>query len=80
MFLCGVTLTIGLQNTFQFFFQVHKIKVVVIAFTNSITMMMMQGTTLFYFGLLVVLFGWPLIGMIIEAFGFFYLFRCTHTL
>ena len=79
MFLCGVTLTIGLQNTFQFFFQVHKIKVIVIANRGNITMMM-QGTTLFYFGLLVVLFGWPLIGMIIEAFGVFYLFRCTHTL
>merc|ERR1712223_2336157 len=49
---------IGLERTFRFFFQYHKIK----------------GSTAFFGGILVVLFGYPLIGMIIEAYGFIVLF------
>merc|ERR1712077_132991 len=48
----------GLERTFRFFFQYHKIK----------------GSTAFFGGILVVLFGYPLIGMIIESYGFIVLF------
>lgn len=59
LFICGVALVIGLERTFRFFFQKHKIK----------------GSSCFLGGILVVLLGWPLIGMIIEVYGFVLLFR-----
>lgn len=49
---------IGLERTFRFFFQRHKLK----------------GSGAFFGGILVVLFGWPLVGMIIEIYGFVVLF------
>lgn len=49
---------IGLERTFRFFFQRYKLK----------------STALFFGGILLVLIGWPLIGMIIEFYGFFLLF------
>jgi hypothetical protein len=55
---------IGLERTFRFFFQRYK----------------MKSTALFFGGILLVLIGWPLIGMIIEFYGFFLLFgfvTCT---
>jgi len=58
LFLSGLAFVIGLERTFRFFFQYHKIK----------------GTSAFFGGILVVLFGYPLIGMIIEAYGFIVLF------
>jgi len=58
LFLSGVTLVIGARNTFSFFFQQHKIK----------------GSSCFFGGIFLVLIGWPIIGMIVEAFGFVNLF------
>ena len=58
LFLSGLAFVIGLERTFRFFFQYHKIK----------------GTSAFFGGILVVLFGYPLIGMIVEAYGFIVLF------
>merc|ERR1711997_779326 len=58
LFLSGLAFVIGLERTFRFFFQYHKIK----------------GSTAFFGGIFVVLFGYPLVGMIIEAYGFFVLF------
>ena len=58
LFLSGLAFVIGLERTFRFFFQYHKIK----------------GTSAFFGGILVVLLGYPLIGMIIEAYGFIVLF------
>jgi hypothetical protein len=49
---------IGFERTFRFFFQRYKIK----------------ATLLFFGGILIVLVGWPLIGMIVEIYGFFLLF------
>lgn len=49
---------IGFERTFRFFFQRYKIK----------------ATALFFGGIAIVLFGWPLIGMIVEIYGFFLLF------
>ncbi len=49
---------IGFERTFRFFFQRYKLK----------------STALFFGGILLVLIGWPLIGMIIEFYGFFLLF------
>ena len=58
LFLCGLAFVIGLERTFRFFFQRHKLR----------------GSTAFFGGILIVLFGWPLIGMIIEMYGFIVLF------
>ncbi len=58
LFISGLSLVIGLERTFRFFFQQHKLK----------------GTAAFMGGILVVLVGWPLVGMIIETYGFILLF------
>ncbi|XP_013108022.1 vesicle transport protein GOT1B isoform X1 [Stomoxys calcitrans] len=58
LFLSGLGCVIGLERTFRFFFQRHKIK----------------GSIAFFGGIFVVLMGFPIIGMIIESYGFFALF------
>lgn len=58
LFIVGLTIVIGLQRTARSFFQVQKIK----------------GTAAFLGGILIVLFGWPFVGMIIEVYGFVSLF------
>ena len=59
LFLSGLAFVIGLERTFRFFFQSHKVR----------------GTASFFGGILVVLLGWPLVGMVIELYGFVVLFR-----
>lgn len=59
LFLVGLGCVIGLQRTFRFFFQKHKAK----------------ASAAFFGGIFVVLLGWPLVGMIIETYGFVLLFR-----
>ncbi|XP_067936191.1 vesicle transport protein GOT1B-like [Watersipora subatra] len=58
LFLAGLAFLIGLDRTFKFFFQSHK----------------WRGSCFFFGGIFVVLLGWPVIGMIIECYGFFLLF------
>ncbi|XP_039767187.1 vesicle transport protein GOT1B isoform X1 [Ornithorhynchus anatinus] len=58
LFVAGLAFVIGLERTFRFFFQKHK----------------MKATGFFLGGVFVVLVGWPLIGMILEIYGFFLLF------
>ncbi|XP_059080655.1 vesicle transport protein GOT1B-like isoform X2 [Tigriopus californicus] len=58
LFLSGLAFVIGLERTFRFFFQWHKAR----------------GSIAFFGGISVVLFGYPLIGMLIECYGFFVLF------
>ncbi|KAI1309443.1 Vesicle transport protein GOT1B [Halotydeus destructor] len=58
LFIAGLAFIIGFERTFWFFFQKHKWK----------------GSTAFFAGMLVVLFGWPLVGMIVETYGFILLF------
>lgn len=58
LFICGLGCVIGLERTFRFFFQRHKFK----------------ATGFFVGGILVVLIGWPVIGMCLEMYGFFLLF------
>lgn len=58
LFISGLACVIGLERTFRFFFQWHKAK----------------GSTAFFGGILVVLFGYPLIGMLVEMYGFIVLF------
>ena len=58
LFLAGLAFIIGFERTFWFFFQRHKLK----------------GSSFFFTGTIVVLLGWPLIGMIIESYGFICLF------
>ncbi|XP_043932011.1 vesicle transport protein GOT1A isoform X2 [Protopterus annectens] len=59
LFLAGLAIIIGLRRTFTFFFQRPKLK----------------GTSFFLGGILVVLFRWPVIGMILETYGFVTLFK-----
>merc|ERR1712241_582926 len=58
LFISGLACVIGLERTFRFFFQWHKAK----------------GSAAFFGGILVVLLGWPLIGMCVELYGFVVLF------
>ena len=59
LFISGLACVIGLERTFRFFFQWHKAK----------------GSGAFFGGILVVLLGWPIIGMCVELYGFVVLFR-----
>nr|XP_058928815.1 vesicle transport protein GOT1A isoform X3 [Kogia breviceps] len=59
LFLTGLSLIIGLRKTFAFFFQKHKLK----------------GTSFFLGGVVIVLLRWPLLGMFLETYGFFNLFK-----
>ncbi|XP_024086777.2 vesicle transport protein GOT1A [Pongo abelii] len=59
LFLTGLSLIIGLRKTFLFFFQRHKLK----------------GTSFFLGGVVIVLLRWPLLGMFLETYGFFSLFK-----
>lgn len=58
LFIVGLTFVIGIERTLRFFFQMHKIK----------------GTACFFGGILIVLLGWPIVGMIVELYGFVSLF------
>ncbi|XP_058711496.1 vesicle transport protein GOT1A isoform X2 [Poecile atricapillus] len=59
LFLSGLVFIIGFRRTFTFFFQRSKLK----------------GTSFFFGGLIVVLMRWPILGMLLEAYGFISLFR-----
>uniref|UniRef100_F7CQX6 Golgi transport 1A n=1 Tax=Equus caballus TaxID=9796 RepID=F7CQX6_HORSE len=59
LFLVGLSLIIGLRKMLAFFFQRHKLK----------------GTSFFLGGVVIVLLRWPLLGMCLETYGFFNLFK-----
>lgn len=63
LFVSGLSFVIGLERTFRFFFQRHKVK----------------ATSFFLGGVFVVLIGWPIIGVVLEIYGFFLLFRWVYT-
>lgn len=58
LFLCGLTLIIGLHKTALFFARRQKLK----------------GTAAFTVGILLILFRWPLVGFLVELYGIFVLF------
>ncbi|KAL1130537.1 hypothetical protein AAG570_011783, partial [Ranatra chinensis] len=58
LFICGLASVIGLERTFRFFFQRHKVR----------------ATIAFFGGITVVLMGWPIVGMLMESYGFVLLF------
>jgi hypothetical protein len=59
LFLAGITLIIGPQKTFYFFARKNKIR----------------GSVCFIGGIfIVIVLKWPVIGMIVETFGFLNLF------
>uniref|UniRef100_A0A8D0G001 Golgi transport 1A n=1 Tax=Sphenodon punctatus TaxID=8508 RepID=A0A8D0G001_SPHPU len=59
LFLSGLAIIIGLRRTLSFFFQKQKLK----------------GTSFFLGGIIIVLLRWPLLGMLLETYGFISLFR-----
>ncbi|XP_005991774.1 vesicle transport protein GOT1A [Latimeria chalumnae] len=59
LFLIGIAAIIGLRRVFHFFFQRHKLK----------------GTSFFLGGIALVLLRLPLLGMILETYGFLILFQ-----
>ncbi|NXF96111.1 GOT1A protein, partial [Eubucco bourcierii] len=59
LFLSGLVFIIGIKRTFTFFFQRSK----------------MKGSSFFLGGVIIVLMRWPLLGMLLEAYGFINLFR-----
>ena len=59
LFISGLAFIIGIERTFWFFFQRHKLK----------------ASSAFFIGIFIVLFGWPIVGMCIETYGFLLLFR-----
>ncbi|BDA46156.1 Vesicle transport protein GOT1A [Coccomyxa sp. Obi] len=58
MFLCGVALTIGPQATVKFFLRKKNLK----------------GTMFFMAGVGLVVWGWAIVGMLVETYGFWLLF------
>ncbi|XP_047323990.1 vesicle transport protein GOT1-like [Impatiens glandulifera] len=58
LFLSGVALTIGFKSSLQFFLRPANYK----------------GTLSFGLGFFLVVIGWPVFGMILEAYGFIVLF------
>ncbi|XP_050222871.1 vesicle transport protein GOT1-like [Mercurialis annua] len=58
LFLSGLSLTIGLKSTMQFFIKRQNFK----------------GTISFGSGFFLIVIGWPIIGMMLEAYGFIILF------
>jgi len=59
LFVAGLACLIGFQRTYNFFFQTHKLK----------------GSSLFFSGIFLILIGWTMIGMVVEIYGFFVLFK-----
>mmetsp|Transcript_31442 Transcript_31442/g.76722 ORF Transcript_31442/g.76722 Transcript_31442/m.76722 type:complete len:144 (-) Transcript_31442:370-801(-) len=59
LFLAGICSIIGVMRTLKFFF----------GSTDKIV-----GTAVFFLGFILVLFRWPVIGMILELYGMFKLF------
>lgn len=66
LFITGICLIIGLERTIKFFFGPLKLK----------------GSLFFFGGVFIVLFGWPLVGMLVEIYGFIalfgYIFSYSH--
>merc|ERR1712166_388565 len=58
LFLAGVCTITGMEQTYNFFFRIDRLR----------------GTTCFFAGIIVVVFGWPVCGMLLESFGFINLF------
>ncbi|CAA7061835.1 unnamed protein product [Microthlaspi erraticum] len=58
LFISGVSLTIGLKSTMQFFMKRQNYR----------------GTISFGVGFFFVIIGWPILGMMLETYGFFVLF------
>ncbi|KAF7644544.1 hypothetical protein LDENG_00220160 [Lucifuga dentata] len=59
LFLTGLMFITGMQRTASFFFQRHKFR----------------GSFFFLGGVFLVLCRWPIIGMLVESYGFVLLFR-----
>lgn len=94
LFFSGVTLTIGFKSTMQFFMKRQNFKVFVVqlfsgsmyahvfqlSFFTFAFSSIIQGSISFGVGFFFVLIGWPIVGMILEAYGFIVLFRSIQLL
>ncbi|KAG5524026.1 hypothetical protein RHGRI_030884 [Rhododendron griersonianum] len=83
LFISGVTLTIGLKSSMQFFTKRSNFKVYTLCLFHIMMFLfyippygfrVVQGTISFALGFLLVMIGWPVLGMILEAYGFIVLF------
>ena len=59
MFIIGLVLVMGLQRTRKFFLNKKKL----------------PGSLAFFVGIALVLWGWPIVGMLVELFGIVNLFK-----
>lgn len=59
LFLAGVSMTIGPYPTVRFFLRPRNLR----------------GSVFFFGGLVVVIFGWVIVGLLLEGYGFVLLFR-----
>ncbi|XP_074533929.1 vesicle transport protein GOT1A [Halichoeres trimaculatus] len=59
LFLSGLMLIVGIRRTAHFFFQRHKLR----------------GSFFFLGGVALVLCRWPIVGIVVESYGFMLLFR-----
>ena len=76
LFLAGLCLLIGVGRTLNFFWQPHnpvKMKVF-FEFLKISNLISKKGTLAFFGGIVIVMIGWPLVGMCVEFYGFFVLF------
>ena len=64
LFVAGIACIIGLEGTYNFFFKPQKLK----------------GSLFFFAGIGVVLFGWAIIGFLIELYGIYLLFGYASVL
>ena len=62
LFLSGIALILGLARTVRFFFSVQKLR----------------GTLLFLGGILLVFWGWTIVGIVLEGVGFFSIFGASN--
>ena len=62
--MAGIACIIGLEGTYNFFFKPQKLK----------------GSLFFFAGIGVVLFGWAIIGFLIELYGIYLLFGYASVL
>ncbi|KAK6041440.1 Got1-like family protein [Cooperia oncophora] len=75
LFIVGITFVIGIHRTLVFFFEVRKLKGSILFFGGQLLHRIILFLRLAcIYCIFIVLFGWPLFGIILEFWGFVLLF------